>query len=110
MNIVLCADPKYTKKLKANNERKTIMENILKQAINFYGPDMQLNVCIEELSELIKELCKYKRGQENFTDIAEEMADVAIILKELVIMFDNSELVKAFIDMKLNRLKERMEG
>lgn len=83
--------------------------SILKQAIEFYGPDMQLNVCIEELSELIKELCKYKRGQGNERNIAEEMADVKIILNELAIIFDNLPAVHEFAEIKLNRLKERIE-
>ena len=33
----------------------------MREIIDFYGEDMQLNICIEELSELIKELCKAKR-------------------------------------------------
>lgn len=40
-------------------------EEIFKQAINTYGVDMQLNVAVEEFSELTKEICKYKRGAKN---------------------------------------------
>ena len=84
-------------------------ETTLKQAIDFYGPEMQLNVCIEELSELIKELCKYKRGQDNELNIAEEMADVKIILKELEIIFNNRKDVAIWESLKIDRLKKRIE-
>lgn len=85
------------------------MINTLEQAIEHYGPDMQINVAIEELSELIKELCKFKRGQGNQVNLAEEMADVKIILKELEIIFNNSELVSVWQEVKIDRLQERIK-
>lgn len=36
--------------------------NILKDAITTYGEDKQIDMMIEECSELIQALCKYKRG------------------------------------------------
>ena len=47
----------------------------IERAIEAYGKDMQLNVAIEELSELIKEICKYKRGSNNRKNIIEEMTE-----------------------------------
>ena len=84
------------------------MENVLKEAIDYYGVDMQLNVAIEELSELIKELCKYKRGQGCEMHIAEEMADVKIILEELEIIFNNKYRVESWYEDKKERLKWRV--
>lgn len=60
----------------------------LAKAIETYGKDMQLNVAIEEFSELIKEICKNKRGADNRDNIIEEMADCYIMLKQLEIIFD----------------------
>lgn len=60
----------------------------LVKAIETYGKDMQLNVAIEEFSELIKEICKNKRGSNNRDNIIEEMADCYIMLKQLEIIFD----------------------
>ena len=60
----------------------------LVKAIETYGKDMQLNVAIEEFSELIKEICKNKRGADNRDNIIEEMADCYIMLKQLEIIFD----------------------
>lgn len=59
----------------------------LEKAIATYGKDMQLNVAIEEFSELIKEICKHKRGEDNRDNIIEEMADCYIMLMQLEIIF-----------------------
>lgn len=82
----------------------------LERAIEHYGKDMQLNVAIEELSELIKEICKYKRGEGNIEHIIEEMADCQIMLSQLRIIFgiriDDISRVKW---EKLERLAKRLE-
>lgn len=82
---------------------------VVRETVNFYGPDMQLNICIEELSELIKELCKAKRGIPRLDCIAEEMADVKIILEQLGIIFGNTADVDKWYAKKVARLKERLE-
>jgi hypothetical protein len=83
---------------------------ILERAIETYGKDMQLNVAIEEFSELIKEICKHKRGEDNFYEIVEEMADCYIMLRQLEIIFG---IERSDINMnaknKLNRLEKRLE-
>ena len=83
---------------------------IFEQAIEAYGKDMQLNVAVEELSELIKEICKSKRGSDNRDNIIEEMADCYIMLEQLEIIFDlkPAEML-VVIDHKLARLKNRIE-
>ena len=84
---------------------------IFEQAIETYGKDMQLNVAVEELSELIKEICKSKRGNDNRDNIIEEMADCYIMLEQLEIIFDvkPAEILVA-IDQKMIRLKNRIEA
>lgn len=84
------------------------MENVLKDAVAVFGEEMQINVAIEELSELIKELCKHKRGCGNEMHIAEEMADVKIILEELEIIFGNSKRVKSWYKDKVMRLERNI--
>ena len=82
---------------------------IFKEAIKTYGIDNQMNVAIEEMSELTKEICKYKRGFDNRNNIIEEMADVFIMLYQLQIMLDitDYELVE-MEGRKLSRLQERI--
>lgn len=89
--------------------------DILKKAIETYGKDMQLNVAIEELSELIKEICKNKRGADNRKAIIEEMADCYIMLEQLAIIFEIpnhaiNEVAASKIERLEKRLKERNEN
>ena len=82
----------------------------VERAIEKYGKDAQLNVAIEELSELIKEICKHKRGNNNRANIVEEIADCYIMLEQLEIIFEIKalELHKMF-QAKLSRLEKRLE-
>ena len=59
----------------------------IEKAIATYGVDMQLTVAVEECSELIKEICKLKRGNNNIDGITEEMADCYIMLEQLGVIF-----------------------
>lgn len=81
----------------------------LERAIELYGKDMQLTVAIEELSELIKEICKNKRGADNRANIIDEMADCYIMLEQLEIIFNISveETIDAVV-YKLKRLEKRL--
>lgn len=74
------------------------------QATQAYGQDMQITVAIEEMSELIKELCKLKRLQGKLVNLAEEIADVTIMMEQLRSIFNVNELVCAFMDAKVQRL------
>lgn len=81
---------------------------LYEKAIDKYGGEAQRRVAIEELSELIKELCKYDRGEANEDAICEEMADVSICLEQLLVMFQCETRVDYWRAFKLNRLKNRL--
>ena len=81
----------------------------LEKAIATYGKDMQLNVAIEEFSELIKEICKNKRGADNREAIIEEIADCYIMLMQLEIIFGvKDDEINGVTDAKLERLEKRL--
>lgn len=83
---------------------------ILEEAIATYGKDMQLTVAIEEFSELIKEICKNKRGKNNICEITEEIADCYIMLKQLTIIFGIDENdIAAIRRNKIARLANRLK-
>ena len=82
---------------------------ILKNALKHYGANSQRIVAIEEMSELIKELCKVARCEENIAHIAEEIADVRIMLDQMVILFDCRKHVDLIESEKLERLRKRLE-
>lgn len=77
---------------------------ILRGAIARFGVGNQIHKAIEEMSELIRALSRMD-SQEN---IAEEMADVRIMLAQLEIMFGNRAEVRAWELRKLQRLSERV--
>ena len=43
-----------------------------------------IHIFFEEMSELQKELCKHDRGKDNREAIAEEIADVQIMLEQMI--------------------------
>lgn len=92
------------------------MKQLLERVITANGMNNQLDVAIEELSELIQAICKIKRrdsiSNESFAvkgNLAEEMADVEIILAELKLLFDNEGDVKDWKNYKLDRLEKRLK-
>ena len=85
-------------------------DEICRAALEAFGAEAQMVMAIEEMSELTKELCKNGRGQENTTHIAEEIADVEIMLQQMVMLFDCPGQVETFRRYKLERLAERIKG
>ena len=82
---------------------------ILEAAIDTWGPEMQMIVAIEEMSELTKALTKYIRAYdvtEIEANIREEMADVGIMLNQLSLIFGDTTEEEI---CKLNRLQRRIE-
>ena len=84
-----------------------IIENIIKK----YGKNAQVLQSIEEMSELTKELIKnINRGKENKTEITMEIADVIIMIMQLILIYDiDTEQILGAIEYKLLRQNERME-
>lgn len=79
-------------------------------AIQTFGEEHQTFVAIEELSELQKELCKRLRGScDNVEHIAEEVADVEIVLMQLCEMLGIDDIVEIYTKYKLRRLRENIE-
>lgn len=104
---------------------------ILQEAIDHYGKENQLDMAIEEMSELTKAICKYKRLKKSINsnsgsvnkrvveweryyvtlgDIKEEIADVLIMIEQLTMIFDCKERVSAIASKKIDRLKWRINN
>jgi NTP pyrophosphatase (non-canonical NTP hydrolase) len=82
---------------------------ILDGAIEAWGEDAQVDMAIEEMGELQTALMQYYRDRADEVDVAEEIADVQIILDQLAVMFGD-ELVVEFERKKLLRLRDRVEA
>lgn len=83
---------------------------IYKAALNQWGPEAQTLMAFEEMSELQKELCKSARGKQNKAEIAEEIADVIIMLHQMSILHDCEGEVEEAKARKLERLEERLRA
>ena len=86
-------------------------KNVYKDFADKYGLKSQMQQCIEEMSELIKELCKYERnvGTEKETEtinaIKEELADVLNMVEQLEYCFGEKD-IEAIRDSKIERSKK----
>lgn len=89
--------------LKANEDY------ILRDAVCTFGLNQQINIMIEEMSELTKELCKHLRGLGNNLHICEEIADVSIILDQMKIVFDKNHVIADIREQKLLRLEAMLK-
>lgn len=79
-------------------------------AIGRWGEDSQIVLAIEELAELTKELTKFLRGDGSISKLAEEVADVEIMLEQLRSMFPGvADEADSWREKKLVRLKKRLE-
>jgi vacuolar-type H+-ATPase subunit D/Vma8 len=66
---------------------KTEQLRQLTKIIDVYGSDHQQDKAIEECSELIQAICKYKECLDYLENIIDEIADVEIMLNQLKIIF-----------------------
>ncbi len=92
-------------------------KNILKKAIEKYGTHNQMLKCIEECGELSRAISRIlielssgdgfttKESQEN---LYEELADVSIMIEQMIIMFDCTDEVISWQLKKLKRLNGKL--
>ena len=84
------------------------IEVICRKALKKWGLGSQVLMAIEELSELIQVLAKADRKVNGSTreEIASEIADVSLMLKQMQVAFDVGPITIASIEEeKLDRLK-----
>jgi len=85
------------------NEKELYLE-----ALENWGPFDQTIMLFEEMAELQKELCKNFRGRNNRQAIAEEIADVQIMLGQMIVLHDCEVAVQDYKQAKLLRLAQRL--
>ena len=90
---------------------------ILDRAVEKYG-ERQLDQAQEELAELIVAISNYKRAVDKdrntdkaVIDVIEEIADVNIMIKQVMMLLDIEEFEVTNIEIaKLNRLEKRIDS
>ena len=94
---------------------KEEQEKIEERAVCMFGGTAQRLKAIEEMAELTKELLKYdfednaEKRKEIENNIAEEMADVEIMLEQLEIIFKNRLKIDEWKDYKLERTDKKIQ-
>lgn len=83
---------------------------ICKRAILHYGPEVQKVKALEELAELQCEITHEMGGRGDYNHVAEEIADVEIMLEQLKQMYNIRARVDRERQRKITRLKERMDN
>lgn len=83
----------------------------LQGIINHYGADHQKDKLFEEIAELQKEVCKEKDGKGDIQHIAEEMADVYIMLQQMQLIYGiKDEQIEQVVQKKIERTLDVIEG
>lgn len=82
-----------------------------KQIFKRYGAENQLEKLKEELNELYEAVVDFQENQSeaNRNHLAEELADVEIVSKQIKSSVVGDELVNQFIQYKLTRQLKRIE-
>lgn len=112
-DILTGESDKYDKNLSHDQRIDIIKQGIsycdnLRNNLQPFSGEYNTIICIEELSELIKELTKALRHDQNHLGIIEELADVSLVVDYIKIIFNISdeelEMVKS---IKMDRVKQR---
>lgn len=83
-------------------------QEIFRKAVQTWGKVAQVDMMIEEMEELTKALLNERRGRDN--NIAEEMADVRIMLEQMAVVFQNGGEVERIFREKVTRLDQRLNN
>ena len=86
---------------------------IINKTIEKTGVDNQLNVCMEECAELIQAISKVRRYgciADMRENLIEEIADVRIIISELMWMYGiTPDEITGWQNQKINRMQRRLK-
>ena len=94
----------------------TVIQDTISGMLHKFGEDSQIDVCIEEMSELTKELVKYKRSKIHFREkqaasrehVVEEICDVMFMMEYMKRIFGVTEHeIHDIVVQKAKRTKER---
>lgn len=94
----------------------TVISDTITAMLEKFGEDSQIDVAIEEMSELTKELIKYKRSKIHFREkqaasrehVVEEIGDVMFMMEYLKRIFGVTEIeIQQTVVQKAKRTKER---
>ncbi len=89
---------------------------VYEDALRTWGADAQIRMLFVEIGELMQAVCKagrvknWKQRADVWHNIAEEIADVKIMLRQMEILFDVENTVEECEREKITRLVKRLEA
>ena len=87
--------------------------NTLQSAIDTFGRDFNIDMCIEECAELIAVLNHYRRGKASVCDVLSELVDTRIMTDVALEIFDGQTDYATYLTIKKQktvRLLARIEN
>lgn len=89
-------------------------KKILESAIKTFGVTRQTDKAIEEMAELTQALKKFRYPESNLqklhNDVISELADVVIMVNQLIMMYDTNNDLDRMIEFKLDYLTRKIES
>ena len=82
---------------------------IYRAVLETFGAECQVRKCLEELGELSVAVSHCFDGKDKPAHVAEEIADVGIMLEQMALLFRCEEEVERQRRYKLRRLEQRIE-
>lgn len=89
--------------------KKINKEKLYNSALDKFGAEHQIDMLIEECSELIQALIHHKRGRNTLNDVAKEIADVLIMIEQIEKIKKLEQETEEQKYIKLQRLYNKLE-
>lgn len=74
-----------------------------------FGLESQMQQLIEEMAELTQAICKHKRGLNVEENLIEELADVKLVLDQVISLLHAESDVSKVVNQKIERTLERIK-
>jgi len=87
-----------------NHSSPTELEDIYRASLDKWGEEAQFDQAVEECAELITALKHYKRRRISVGQLAEELADVTLMVGQLTWMLGEDRVAQA-LAAKLDKLR-----
>ncbi len=96
-------------KMKQNEKIPRFMYEgqLMKKAIEKWGPTSQINMMVEEAAELIVAINHFRRGRTSHKNVQKEMADCQIMLEQMITIFGEDGFNRAY-EQNLKDLERRL--
>ncbi len=75
-----------------------------------YGAQSQINKAMQECAELILALSKWGENRAEKADVVDEIADVKIMMRQMMLIFGVEDEVEKRMEYKVRRLRRRLEA